>query len=274
MKTRRLSTMLAIAWALAPVPALAQALESLKCVPDLPYARITQEFSALLEKPECADVQIRSNIETHLLFVRDCRLQPSDWTASQCKTFNFQINNATTDTPRARGALFFMKGSAKWCKPSPASHTWTAAEPEKITESKVIKGGPQTLPDACPDQPPYQLSSIQPPPTTAPTPTVAAPSMPAPPPPLPKCARDYRLVCADLAALRYLPSATATDAEFETAVRSFLVDEREPTATPVPPPPTELGRLSAAAVARPSVARGCSGDRSAKGTVVACGKVL
>jgi len=264
------------------------AFESLKCIPDLPYERIEREFSALLDKPECAEVQVRANTRTHLLFVRDCRPQRTDWTQAECKTFGFQINNATTETPQASGARFFIKGTAKWCRPTPLSRTWSAAEPEVISVKSILKDGPTPPLFACREPSQYTLSSIAPTQPATPTPVapdpgpgptqqvapqVVPPTTPArqpAPPPTPKCLGDYRLLCSDLATLRYLTAPTATDDEFDAAVVAFLADERE---TAPGLRPVELGRLGAAAVARSTAARGCGRERADGATVAACGRI-
>lgn len=285
MRHLRFAALLALA--LAPSPALAEALESLKCIPDLPYSRIASEFSALLDKPECADVQVRANVQTHLLFVRDCRPQRADWSGYECKTFNFQINNATTETPLATGARFYLKGSAKWCRAATASHAWAAAEPEVINQIGLLRDGPALAAYTCHEPSQYRLAGVAPTQPATPLrldpPVVQTPVVPPPPiasapiapaPPVAKCAGGYRLVCSDLATLRYLARPDASDAEFGPAARAFLSDERDAAATGAVPPPMELGRLSAAAVARSTVARGCARDKAENAAVAACGKVM
>lgn len=227
------------------------ALETPWCIPDLPYARIQREFSAMLEKGDCSDTMAKANTGTHLLGIHSCRDVESD-AGVRCKSFAFQINNANSQV-QASGVRFVMKGSGRWCRRS--SNDWTAVEPEIVNFREIMRDGPPPPQTTCADPPRPTVASLAP----RPAPVVRPPF----------CAADYRPACGDLVALRYLETQAASDDALRAAVVTFLADERETRWRDLPNA-VELGRLTGAALERSRRRATCTPPPPA-GTI-ACGR--
>lgn len=271
--------------ATAEVDAAGRAFDSLWCVPGLSHARIRQGFSVILEKPDCAEKMTVENIGTHLLGIEACRASRPDTPGGRCKSFSFRIDNSTPVAKNARGPRFYLLGSGRWCRD--ASGEWSAVEPDVVASHATFSGTPSEYDIVCEEPAPTPKIAAAPPippapppaePRRPPPPVPVAPSVetsapvpdpPPPAPPPPMCRGDYRIVCADLLALRYLESATASDDDLHRAVRSFLVDERESRWNGLPSP-VELGRLTAVSLERTRNRPPCPSPSAGAG-IVACG---
>jgi hypothetical protein len=280
-------------------------LQALYCIPQLPASRVLTEFSELLDEPECAWTRAKRNIATHLIGVSECRTVDAPPGAEICKTFSFQINNTTPLSPQASGALFWLKGTGRWCRGSIGG--WYPFEPDQIDVHEVNDEGPRLPRITCrepeggwvhrfaevlvasvplvPAVAPGVVASPPPPPPPPPEIAAAAPQAVAvapaarslaivpPPPPSarPLCQAGYARVCTDLVALHYLDAGDASDLVFGRVVREFLLDERVAVPTGVPPL-YELERLTAAALARSRATSTCPTDPRVAGPIVACGR--
>ena len=294
---KRFGCGLALVMAAKVSVAAARPLDDLRSIPGLEYSAIVREFSKLLDDRNCAVNQDSSNIRTHMLFVKNCRDVGPSAISGQCKSFDFQINNASSLSDLASGPRFIVKGSGRWCRTAP--HTWSPAEPDILTMREVMQGGP-SFPEIARSlaQPPSGESELSIPPrdgvparvtvpAPVPTPTVMpvapAPELPhvlepmraapRPSPPPPKCESGYKIACEDFAKLLYLTTPDASDEEFERAIRMFLSDEREDAFLAAVITPRVLEKLAAAAIARSTVSAECPRTTAGQQTIAACGVV-
>jgi hypothetical protein len=219
-------------------PADVGVFETLYCIPHLPATRVLSEFSRLLEGDDCGMAVAKQNLGTHIVAVGECRIAPAIAGTDLCKTFSFQINNASTITAQASGTRFVLKGNGRWCRRS--NGDWYPDEPEQITRREIMVGPS-----------PPDVTCRVPEAWYGPLPVVAAPSAPVPPsPPVPPS--------TTVGASPPPPFSAPFRAPAGPTVGTYITAPPAPPVSsppPPPPPPPEIVAAAPQAVAVAPAAR-------------------